>query len=166
MANASKQNAVSASGVVRAPDGFRRIGSVDAPWFNIKPGNTLLAVLDNLYERDDVRSKTGKSQFFQLTLLEPAEVRQGKGEDVQLVMAPAGTVVSLNYTPKTKPLELHIPDIVRGAEFQVWIGCGQKKQLKNGNTMWDLDVRVNQTKLVKSEAAPDFDGGADEAAGE
>ena len=168
MANASKHETVAEGGVLRAPEGFRRIGSVaDAPWFNIKTGNSLTGTLDNCYERVDPRSKTGKSKFFQFVLLAPAEVRQGRGEDATVVQAPAGTVVSVNYTPKTQPLESYIPDIVRGAEYQVWIGCGKKLPLKNGNTMWDLDIRVNQTKAVKADLEePDFDGAPDEAAGE
>ena len=164
MANAVKHDI----GTVRAPEGFRRIGGVaDAPWFNIKTGNTLKGVLDGCYERVDPRSKTGKSKFFQFVLLEAAEVRQGRGEDMKLIQAPAGTVVSINFTPKTKPLEDYIPEIVRGAEYQVWIGCGKKIPLKNGNTMWDLDVRVNQTKSVSADVDdPDFDGDADTAASE
>ena len=166
MANVASKHEASA-GMVRAPEGFRRIGSVaDAPWFNIKPGNVLRGVLDGCYERDDSRSKTGKSKFFQFVLLEPAEVRQGRGEDAKVVQAPAGAVVSVNFTPKTKPLEDYIPEIVRGAEYQVWIGCGKKLTLHNGNSMWDLDVRVNQTKVVSADAEePDFDG-SDDAAGE
>ena len=168
MANASKHETVAEDGVLRAPEGFRRVGSVvAAPWFNMKPGNSLTGILDNCYERDDNRSKTGKSKFFQFVLMSPAEVRQGWGEDVMMVQAPAGTVVSVNHTPKTKILESYIPDLVRGAEYQVWIGCGKKVHLKNGNDMWDLDVRVNQTKSVKADLEePDFDGASDEAAGE
>ena len=164
MANAPKHE----NGMARAPEGFRRIGSVaDAPWFNIKTGNSLKGILENCYERVDPRSKTGKSKFFQMVLLEPAEVRQGRGEDAKVVQAPAGAVVSVNYTPKTQPLEDYIPDIVRGAEYQVWIGCGKKITLKNGNTMWDLDVRVNQTKSVTADIEdPDFDGDSGEAASE
>lgn len=168
MANEQKHGTGAAATMARAPEGFRRIGSVsDAPWFNIKTGNTLKAVLENCYERVDPRSKTGKSKFFQMVLLEPAEVRQGRGEESKVLQAQAGTVVSVNFTPKTQPLESYIPDIVRGAEFQVWIGCGKKITLKNGNTMWDLDVRVNQTKSVTADIEdPDFDGNADEAASE
>ena len=72
------------SGIVRAPEGFRRVGSVaNAPWFNLKKGNTLLGVLENVYERPDERVKTkdgtpGKSKFFQIRCWKAARlVRAG-----------------------------------------------------------------------------------------
>lgn len=157
-------------GMVRAPDGFRRVGSVaNAPWFNLKKGNTLLGILENVYERPDERVKTkdgspGKSKFFQVKLLEPCECRSGRGEDAKMVKAEAGSVVNLNYGPKTKGLEDLVPSILAGAEYQVWVSCGDKFKISGGRTMWDLDV--NQ-KLIKAEPAlaeePDFEG-ADEAA--
>ena len=157
-------------GMVRAPEGFRRVGSVaNAPWFNLKKGNVLLGILENVYERPDERVKTkdgspGKSKFFQVKLLEPCECRSGRGEDAKMVRAEAGAVVNLNYGPKTKGLEDLVPSILAGAEYQVWVLCGDKFKISGGRTMWDLDV--NQ-KLIKAEPAlaeePDFEG-ADEAA--
>jgi len=157
-------------GMARAPEGFRRVGSVaNAPWFNLKKGNVLLGILENVYQRPDERVKTkdgspGKSKFFQVKLLEPCECRSGRGEDAKMVRAEAGAVVNLNYGPKTKGLEDLVPSILAGAEYQVWVLCGDKFKISGGRTMWDLDV--NQ-KLIKAEPAlaeePDFEG-ADEAA--
>ena len=159
------------SGMVRAPEGFRRVGSVaNAPWFNLKKGNVLLAILENVYERPDERVKTkngtpGKSKFFQLKLLEACEARSGRGGDAKMVRAEVGAVVNLNYGPKTKSLEELSPAILAGAEYQVWVQVGDKFQISGGRTMWDMDVQVKQTKAETVLAdEPDFDEGADEAA--
>ena len=162
--------------VVRPPDGFRRASSVaNAPWFNLKKGNVLLGVLENMYLRNDERvakkadGSIGQSKFFQVKLLQPCECRAGRAEEAKLVRAEAGSVVNVNYGPKTKDLENFIPSIMAGAEYQVWIHVqGDKFKISGGRTMWDLDV---QTSLIKAAPAvddenPDFDGGADETAGE
>jgi hypothetical protein len=159
--------------MVRAPEGFRRVGSVaNAPWFNLKKGNTLRGILENMYERVDERvpkEKGGKSKFFQVKLLEGCECRAGRGEEAKIVRAEAGTVVNLNYGPKTMGLADLVPAIQAGAEYEVWVGVGEKFKISGGRTMWDLDV---QQKIVKAAPAladddsPDFDGNADEAASE
>ena len=160
------------SGMVRAPEGFRRVGSVaNAPWFNLKKGNVLLGVLENVYERPDERVKSkdgtpGKSKFFQLKLLEACEARSGRGEDAKMVRAEAGAVVNLNYGPKTKALEDLVPSILSGAEYQVWVQVGDKFKISGARTMWDMDVHAKQTKAepVLADDEPDFGGDADEAA--
>jgi hypothetical protein len=174
MANvAPKHDNGTSAGVVRAPEGFRRVGSVaNAPWFTLKKGNTLRGILENMYERNDERvpkEKGGKSKFFQVKLLEGCECRSGRGEDAKVVRAEAGTVVNLNYGPKTSALADLVPSIQAGAEYEVWVHVqGDKFKISGGRTMWDMDV---QQKLVKAAPAladeePDFDGSADEAASE
>ena len=80
-----------------------------------------------------------------------------------MVQAEVGAVVNLNYGPKTKTLEPLVPEILRGAEYQVWVACGGKFGITKGRTMWDLDVQIQQTKAaLAAEDEPDFDGG-DEA---
>ena len=155
--------------MVRPPEGFRRIGSVaNAPWFNLKKGNILHGTLEKVYERPDERSKSGKSKFFQLKLLAPCEARAGRAEDAKIVRAEAGSVVNLNYGPKTKELESLVPEIMAGAEYEIWVHVqGDKFKISQGRTMWDMDV---QRKLVRAAPAqaddePDFEGGAEEAAG-
>ena len=158
--------------VVRAPDGFRRVGSVaNAPWFALKKGNVLLGLLENVYERPDERVKTkdgspGKSKFFQIKLMQACDATAGRAEDRKPVRAEIGQVVNLNYGPKTKELEKFVPDIMRGAEYQVWAACGDKFKISGGRTMWDLDVQVQLTKAAPALDGdePDFDDGADEAA--
>jgi len=156
--------------MVRAPEGFRRVGSVaNAPWFNLKKGNQMIGVLENVYERNDERvpkEKGGKSRFFQVKLLEATECRAGKGDDAKIVRAEAGQVINLNYGPKTKELEKLIPEIMRGAEYQVWINVqGDKFKIGNGRTMWDMDVQVKLTQAATAldDEEPDFDGEGTEA---
>jgi len=150
---------------VRPPEGLARVGSVaNAPWWNIKNGNVLSGVLENIYERPDERSKSGKSKFYQVRLSAPTEVRMGRGKEAKIGIAPAGSVVNLNYGPKTKELEKFVPDIMRGAEYTVWCHVdGEKFDIGKGQTMWPIDVRAGQTKPPTVNEEPDFDGVEDEA---
>ena len=154
-----------AAAAVRPPEGLARVGSVaNAGWWNIKKGAVLHGLLENMYERPDERAKSGKSKFYQVMLLEATEVRLGRGKDAQMVMAPVGAVVNLNYGPKTKELEKFIPDIMRGAQYTVWCHVeGDKFPIARGQTMWPIDVRAAQTKPPTVLEEPDFDGVEDEA---
>ena len=156
--------------MVRAPEGFRRVGSVaNAPWFNLKKGNQMIRVLENVYERNDERvpkEKGGKSRFFQVKLLEATECRAGRAEDAKIIRVEAGQVINLNYGPKTKDLEKLVPEIMRGAEYQVWIYVqGDKFKISGGRTMWDLDVqsKLTQAATALDDDEPDFDGAGTEA---
>lgn len=156
----------SPSSAVRPPEGMARIGSVsNAPWFNLKNGNVLEGDLVNMFERPDERAKAGKSKFFQVTITAPAEVRYGRGKQAEVKMAPIGTVVNLNYGPKTKDLEPFIPQIVRGARFHVWVGVnGEKFDIGKGQTMWPVEVFATQSKAATvKDDEPDFDGVEDES---
>ncbi len=164
MASGNGKQAVST--VARPPEGFRRVGSVaNAPWFNLVKGNVLFGVLENVYERPDERAQGGTSKFFQLKLLQSCQARLGRGEDAKIVTAEIGTVVNLNYGPKTKELEKLVQEIKQGAEYQVWAACGEKFKISKGRTMWDIDVQVQMTKAPRdlSNEQPDFEGD-DEAA--
>ena len=144
---------------VRPPEGLARVGSVaNAPWWNLKKGNVLSGMLENMYERPDERSKSGKSKFFQIMLTAPAECRYGRGKQAKISMAKAGDVVNLNYGPKTKELEKFISDIIKGAEFEVWCHVeGEKFDIGKGQTMWPIDVRAGMKKAPSvSDQEPDF----------
>ena len=113
---------------------FCRVGSVkNAPWFNLRKGNVLWGILENLYEREDER---GKSKFFQVRSLEGCECRLGRGEDTRIFRVEAGTVVNLNCNPRTAGLEDLIPLICRGAEWEVWVHVLGRKGL-----LWDFDIQ-------------------------
>lgn len=151
---------------VRPPEGLARVGSVaNAGWWNIKEGAVLSGVLENMYERPDERSKSGKSKFYQVKLSEPTEVRMGRGPAAKTQMAKAGDVVNLNYGPKTKELEKFVPDIMRGAEYTIWCHVtGPKMDIGKGQTMWPIDVHAGQTRPPTVTAdEPDFEGVEDEA---
>ena len=150
---------------VRPPEGLARVGSVaNAPWWNLKKGNVLSGMLENMYERPDERSKSGKSKFFQIMLKAPAECRYGRGKQGVVKMAKAGDVVNLNYGPKTKELEKFIPDIIKGAQFEVWAHVEDEKfDIGKGQTMWPIDVRAGMTKAPSVMDEPDFEGVEDEA---
>lgn len=157
----------SKSSMVQLPEGFRRLGSATAEcWFALKAGNTIRGKLLGCYERDDKRNKkTGKSEFFQVELLEASECRYGKGQKASFKMAQAGTIVNLNCNTKTEVLKDLMPDVIRGAEFEIFVHCGEKIVLQNGNTMWLMTPGSKMIKAPTVLAEPDFSGdGEDDGA--
>lgn len=162
--------------VVRPPEGFRRASSVaNAPWFRLKKGNLLRGILENMYRRNDERApkakdgSIGQSKFFQVKLVEACECRFGRGEDAKFAMAPAGTVVNLNYGPKTKDLESLIPSIMAGAEYEVWIHVqGEKFKISGSRTMWDVDVqsKIIKAAMVADDEIADLEGDAETGLGD
>ena len=151
------------AGLARAPEGFRRMGSVTAAcWFALTEGNTIQGKLLGLYERDDKRNKvTGKSEFFQVLLTAPTLGHFGTGEKAEDKEAEAGLVVNLNCNTKTEIFKTLIPDINNGAEYDIYAVVNKKVDLKNGNTMWDIETFSSQTKAPKAVEA-DFSDSSDE----
>lgn len=151
--------------MARAPEGFRRMGSVTADcWFALQEGNTVQGKLLGIYDREDKRNKkTGRSEFYQVELAVPCQCRYGKGEKAEIKEAPVGTIINLNCNTKTEVLKELIPDIVRGAEFEIHVYCGKKIDLGNGNTMWNMVPASRCTKGVKVDS-PDFSGDGDQDA--
>jgi hypothetical protein len=163
------------------PAGMVRTSSVaNAPWWHLKEGNSLYGKLLNMYERPDERSKTGKSRFFQIELLDwvdketgevhpsyfdpkkgvviPTEVRVGRGKQAQFEQVPSGTIINVNYGPKTKDWEPLISDIYRGAEYKVLaLIIGDKFEIRNGQTMWPIDTFHEQVKPPRAVEDPDFE---------
>lgn len=162
-ASAPAAGTVTVAGAVRPPEGLARVGSVaNAPWFNLAAGNVCHGMLENMYLRPDERAKAsgGKSKFFQIRLLSDAQVRFGRGKEAKVGMAKAGDVVNLNYGPKTMVFETYVPDILRGAEYEVWCHVtGEKFDIGKGQTMWPIDVRAGMKKaptVVAADSEPDF----------
>lgn len=159
--NTSVENQVAAPQI---PQGFRRVGSVsDAGWFNqSKIGNVCHGTLEGLFQRKDALNPEGESEFFQIQLLAPCEVRMGKGEDAKLTMAQAGDFVNLNMGPKTKPLKNYVASLIQGAAYEVYVVVkGAKVKLSGGRSMHNIEVAINQTASVREDAEPDFDGSTD-----
>jgi hypothetical protein len=152
--------------MVRAPEGFARIGAVaDVPYFLLETGNVVHGKLLGIYQRPDKRAANGQTKFYQVELLSPCKVREGKGEDVEVRQGAVGEIINLNYNPKTKELEPLCKEILAGALYEVFAPCLGKMNLANGNTMWNFDVSVNQVRAGRS-VEPDFEGGAADTAGE
>lgn len=154
---------------MKAPQGFVRIGAVaDAPYFLLEAGNVVHGKLLGIFKRPDKRSKAedGMSKFYQVELLSPCKVREGRGDDVEVREGAVGEIINLNYNPKTKELEPLCQEMLAGALYEVYAPCLGKIELANTNTMWNFDVSVKQIRKAK-EQGPDFsDGPAAEAASE
>jgi hypothetical protein len=155
--------------MVRAPEGFRRLGSVaNAGWFNMKKiGNVLQGSLEGMFERKDDLRPEKKSNFFQIKITRPCEVRIGTAEAARLVEAKVGDSVNVNYGPRTKLLEPLIPLLAQGAEFDVWgTVLSEKIKLSGGRSMHNFDLFTKPTKapMASEDSEPDFDDAADEAA--
>jgi hypothetical protein len=160
---ASVNGKQSESTLPQPPAGFVRIGAVaDAPWFVLEDGNTIHGKLLGVYDREDKRSKTGRSKFFQVELISTCKVRAGRGEEAKVSLGRPGTVVNLNYTPLTKVLETFSQKILTGGEYNVYAPCGRKKELANGNTMWLIDVHVQVVREPEPLADQEPDFGSDD----
>ena len=153
--------------IVRAPKGFRNLGSVTADcWFALKPGNIIQGKLLGCYSRDDKRSKTGKSEFFQIVLTEPCECTYGRGEKATFKMAPIGSTVNLNCNTKTAVLKDLTSDMMLGAEYEVHVHCIKKVELQNGNDMWNMMPSVKQIVAPRSVESADFSDGDGDGEGD
>lgn len=130
--------------------GYRRESSVtDAPWVAQEKGNVCEGKLLGRYEMnvEPVR------YYYQVELVRECAVRQGTGDDAETVMAEPGTVVNLNenYGIKKALTERVVPEILAGAEYNVFTTFGDKIKLQGGKTMWKTDVF---SKLLKPATRP------------
>ena len=147
--------------MVGPPKGMVRVGSVsNAPWFELANGNRLYGKLINIFERPDERAKLKRSKFYQVELLAPCQVRRGRGREAEIDTAEVGEVVNLNHGPKTKDFEPLIEQVMRGAQFNVYVGVtGEKFDIGKGQTMWPLDCRMEMVRPQQvSDDEPDFQG--------
>jgi hypothetical protein len=162
MARKTTSAPASASNMARLPEGFTALGSVTADgWVSLEEGNIVQGKLLGVFSRDDKRSKTGKSEFFQLETTVETQARYGRGQKAVVKTAPVGSTLNLNCGPKTSVLKDLLPDVRRGAEYLIYVRVGEKKDLNNGNTMWDMVVGSNMVRAPKAFVEPDF-GGSDD----
>lgn len=139
---APSKNGTSSAEMARPPAGFQRQGSVSgAPWFKLQSGAVLTGRLLGKSERKDPKSPSGVSYFFQVESSEACEATKGKGVDAELIDVAKGDVVNLNYTKKTaEALDPFVPQILAGAEIDVWVVVKAKLTTQSGNSFWDMDV--------------------------
>lgn len=131
-----------------------------------------------MYERPDERSKLGKSKFFQVELFPykddagevhdhyvdgegvvlATEVRVGRGKQSSFSEVGPGTIINVNYGPKTKDWEPLVSEIHRGAEYLVLaVITGDKFEIKHGQTMWPIDIYHSMTRASRQVDEPDFE---------
>jgi hypothetical protein len=137
--NQKLENSQNAQVDASLPEGFVLNGSRNGVgWFNqSKIGNTCLGTLIGMFNRPDALKtkdgKLGESDFFQVELKEPCEVRAETGANAHMVTAQAGDVVNVNYGPKTKPWKDLVSQISQGASFEVFARViGDKVPIKGG----------------------------------
>ena len=162
----NQSSEVVGSSAFQAPEGFRRSGTANAVgWFNqAKGGNLLRGKLLGMFTRKDQLRPEGTSNFFQVQVSEPCEVRAERGDDATMVTCKAGDVVNVNYGPKTKPWADYSSDIKRGAEIEVIAHAnGRKIKIGGGRSMHDIDVFEKVLVAPSADAAidADFEGSAD-----
>ena len=165
--NSQTQPETAAPTMPQIPEGFKRSGSANAVgWFHQgKIGNQLSGKLLGMYTRKDGLRQEGTSNFFQVLVDQPCEVRAERGESAVMVEAKPGDVVNVNYGPKTKPWEQYVQDINRGAVYAVFgVIAGAKIKIGAGKTMHNFDVFDKMVTPPTVDAdETDFDGGQDEA---
>ncbi len=141
------------------PSGFRRQSSVsDAPWVEQKEGNVCFGKLINRYP---MNNQDPPRYYYQVELKTPCLVRIGRGDDAEVKEAKVGEVVNLNENYKSSCLrDQVIPEIIAGAEYEVWAKFESKISLQGGRTMWNIDVHTKQLKPPTSAIRPLTDEGA------
>ena len=145
------QSASAVAGPATIPTGFNRVGCVEgAPWFALQKGNVLEGRLLGKYDREDRRSKTGKSSFFQVDLLASTTVRVGRGSEASFEQAQPGQVVNVNMGPKTMVLSDYCEAVARGGSILLILRVGDKIELPNGNSIWDIQVATKEEEEGKS----------------
>jgi len=135
------------------PAGYRRRSSVsDASWVAQQQGN----ICNGKILGRHAMQQTPVRYYYQIELLKPCKVRVGRGEDAEIEEVPAGEVVNLNETYQIAVLkEIEIPEILAGAEYNVWAEFKNKIKVANGTrTMWNVDVSSVQVKPPTREVRP------------
>lgn len=137
---------------VKLPAGFRRRSTVsDANWVAQEKGNIVYGRLlgRHVMQTEPVR------YYYQVELKAPCKAREGRGEDAQIVGAEIGEVINVNENFKIACLkEIEIPEILAGAEYDVYIHYEDKQKIGNGKTMWNIDVQTKQLKPPTSPIRP------------
>lgn len=132
----------------QAPAGFtRRTQISEANWVENETGNVCYGKLQGRYKMNVEPARW----YYQIELLAPCKVREGTGDDAQLIVAQPGDVVNLNENHKTKCLrDIEIPEIAAGARYHVHVTYQNKIKISGGRTMWNVEVNTKQVKRPTS----------------
>jgi len=134
------------------PAGFRRISAVrNAPWYAVEAGN---ACHGNLVGDLFTMATNPPRDYYQVELLAACKARKGKGDDVELVDVPAGTIVNLGETFQMRVLRDQVARVKAGGIVHIWINPKGKIKLEKGRTMWDIEVLANEIKAPTSKVQP------------
>jgi len=139
---------------VAMPSGYRRRSAVtDAPWFTNKVGNIANGKLLGRYV---MTAQEPPRAYYQVELLAPCTVTVGRGDEAEEVEAKMGDVVNVGENFKLQCLkEVEVPELLAGAEYNVWIEVQKKIKLKSGGkTMWVIDVASKRLKAPTGEVRP------------
>jgi hypothetical protein len=138
---------------IKPPAGFRRRAAVsEAPWYKNKERNVAYGKILGRYamQQEPVR------YYIQIELYKESIVTVGRGDDAEEAVAKTGDVINIGETYKMECLrDVEIPEILAGAEYDLWVFTEKKIKLKSGGkTMWIMDVQTKQRKAPTSEVRP------------
>ena len=153
---------------VAIPEGFVRSGSANAVgWFDQGTiGNVVAGNLIGMFSRKDALRTEGTSNFFQVEITQECQVRVERGEEAHMETAPKGSIINVNYGPKTKPWQKLCEQIDRGASYEVYgVIAGSKIKISAGRTMHNFEVMHKMTRPPMASEAVDFDGSAEQEQG-
>lgn len=150
---AAESNGEAEEPKISAPAGFRRRGAVaEAPWFKSKDGNVCFGKLLGRYIMNGVEPPR---PYYQVELKKSAIVTVGKGDEAEEVTAAAGDVVNVGESFKLTCLkDVEVPELLAGAEYDVWIHTQKKIKIGGGRTMWVIDVETKRLKAPTGEVRP------------
>jgi len=151
-AKSSKASSSNGGSERKPPAGFRRRAAVsEAPWFKNKEGNVAHGKLLGRYTMGSEPIR----YYYQVELYASSVVTVGRGDDAEEQTMDAGSVVNVGETFKLECLkDVEIPEILAGAEFDVWVLVEKKIKISGGRTMWVTDVQTKQTKAPTSAVRP------------
>ena len=143
MARNGNRNGNNGEAEIAAPEGFGiNVGRERGEgWVKKEKGNEVMA---RIIGRHSYKNRQGKMRaYYQLKLLKPCKVEiddpESDEDDVNAprvtVMMEAGKIVNLDETAKFADLESYTKN---GGTYDVWFVYGAKKDIGNGQTMWDV----------------------------
>lgn len=124
-----------------------------ARWYKYKEGNVAYGKILGRYAMQPSESPGG--YYYQIKLYEKSIVTANRREDAKEIVAKSGHVINIAEAYKMQFLcEVEIPEILAGAEHDLWLRTDKKIRLSGGQTMWVIDVQTKQRKAPTSAVHP------------